>query len=64
MLNEEFIEEMYWLAHSSKVIEEFRSLVTEESLKNPKTTRYDIVEKVFFKFDKEGKIKFITSDVI
>lgn len=57
MLNEEFIEEMYWLAHSSKVIGEFRSLITEESIKNPKTTRNDIVEKVFNKFVKEGKIK-------
>jgi hypothetical protein len=64
MLNEEFIEEMYWSAYSSNVIEEFRSSVTEESLKNPKTTRYDIVEKVFFKFVKEGKIEFITLDAI
>jgi hypothetical protein len=64
MLNEEFIEEMYWSAYSSNVIEEFRSSVAEESLKNPKTTRYDIVEKVFFKFVKEGKIEFITSDLI
>jgi hypothetical protein len=64
MLNEEFVEEMYLLAHRSEVIDEFRSAVTEESLKNPKTSRYDIVEKVFYGFVKEGKIEFITSDVI
>lgn len=64
MLNEEFVEEMYLLAHRSEVIDEFRSAVMEESLKNQKTSRYDIVEKVFYGFVKEGKIEFINSDVI
>ena len=36
MLNEEFVEEMYWLAHRSDVFPEFQSTVTEELIKNPK----------------------------
>jgi hypothetical protein len=64
MLNEEFVEEMYWLAHSSEVYSEFQTNVTEELLKNPKISRYETIEKVFYKFVKEGKIEFKTSDVI
>lgn len=64
MLNEEFVEEMYWLAHRSDVFPEFQSTVTEELIKNPKISRYETTEKIFYKFVKEGKIEFITSDVI
>jgi len=64
MLNEEFVEEMYWLAHKSEVYSEFQTTVKDELLKNPKISRYETIERVFYGFVKEGKIEFVTSDVM
>jgi hypothetical protein len=56
MLNEELVEEMYWLAHNSNVFDEFGKKIINELNKYPKLHRYEIIEQVFNDFVKDGAI--------
>jgi hypothetical protein len=56
MSNEEHVEEMFNLAHSSGVFKQFLDKVTEKVKNNPSESFYTSAEYVFDKFIKEGLI--------
>jgi hypothetical protein len=63
MSNEEHIEEMYWLAHTSGVFPEFRDEISIKLSENRTYDRCHIVESVFHKFIEEGLIEYRTETV-
>lgn len=56
MSNEEHVEEMFHLAHTSGVFRQFLEKVTETVKNNPSESFCTITERVFDKFTKEGLI--------
>ena len=57
MSNEEHIEEMYYEAHRSGVITEFRKKIAKKLVKSENKRVNDIVEEVYFKMKKKNIIK-------
>jgi hypothetical protein len=57
MSNEEHIEEMYYDAHRSGVISEFRKKIAKKLSKNEKKHVNDVVEEVYFKMKKKNIIQ-------
>jgi len=51
MTNEEFVEEVYYLAHKKGVLNEFRDEVTKIKTSHQKMSLYDAVEIVQRKFN-------------
>lgn len=56
MSNEEHVEEMFYLAHTSGVFKQFSEEVTETAQNNPLESFCTATERVFDKFIKEGLI--------
>lgn len=57
MTNEEYVEEMYHIAHNYGVMEEFQNEVKKELNFKPTVNRYDVIHEVFYKFVSEGLIE-------
>ena len=56
MSNEEHVEEMFYLAHTSGVFKQFSEEVTEAVKNNPSESFCTTTERVFDKFIKEDLI--------
>ena len=56
MSNEEHVEEMFYLAHTSGVFKQFSERVNETLKNNPSESICSITERVFDNFIKEGLI--------
>jgi len=56
MSNEEHVEEMFYLAHTSGVFKMFSEKVSETHRNNPTKTICEVTEYVFEKFMNEGLI--------
>jgi hypothetical protein len=59
MSNEEHIEEMYYNAYQSGVINKFRKKIQKRKNKNTEKSHLDIIEEVYFKMIKKNLIKEI-----
>jgi len=59
MSNEEHIEEMYYNAYQSGVIDKFRKKIQKRKNKNTEKRHLDVIEEVYFKMVKKNLIKEI-----